>query len=105
MKKPIISLLACTFALCSCMPKKAIIVEEIPIGPTEATEEALATAPTPPSAPAPKSAPAPLPDAAGDEGFRLPDMLAMPDEDQLKSTPGAGSGNGDGTVIAQPPKE
>lgn len=94
MKKPILSLTACAIALCSCAAKKAVIVEEAPVKPVEDT-----AASEPP--------PAPLPDANDDGGFRLPDMFDMPDENQLKSTPGLVSGDSgrDGTIITQPPRE
>lgn len=96
MKKPILSLIACTFALSSCaLETQEIIFPDIPGKPKKVSQEAA-------------SAPAPLPvaDADNDGGFRLPDMYAMPDEEQLKSTTTTPSGDGgDGTVTAQPPKE
>ncbi|MGJ8642692.1 MAG: hypothetical protein ACSHX9_04725 [Luteolibacter sp.] len=94
MKKPILSLTACAFAFSSCaLEKQEIIFPDIPGKPKEVTHVAATT-------------PAPLPDANDDEGFRLPDMYAMPDEEQLKSTTTAPSGDGgDGTVTAQPPSD
>lgn len=97
MKKPILSLIACASAFTSCaLDTQEITFPEVTGKPKKDRQEAAS---------APASTPQP---AAGDGSeFRLPDMLAMPDEQQLKSpatvTP-SGDG-GDGTVTAQPPVE
>lgn len=84
--------LAPVMALMSCAAPKAEIVEEAPVPKTERVKE-VATAPeTPPSA---------LPD----DGIRLPDMLSLPGESELRSTRPPTTGGGSGAVIARPPVE
>ncbi|MDP4624346.1 MAG: hypothetical protein NWT08_04315 [Akkermansiaceae bacterium] len=95
MKKPILSLIACAIAFSSCALEKQEIT--FPSVAGKPKEETAATAPAP--------TPTPLPSADDDGGFRLPDMYAMPDNEQLKSTTALPSGDGDGTVTAQPPRE
>ena len=86
MKNPLTLILA--LGLASCGPPKAIIVAQAPVKPEG---RAAAT-------PAPRVA------SHSDDGLRMPDMLDLPDEEQLRSSPGpAGSGNA--TVITRPPKE
>ena len=86
MKNPLILLTA--LALASCGPPKAIIVAEAPVKPV--AKPAAAPAPAVPSAP--------------DDGLRLPDLLALPDDEQLRSSPDP-SGGGNATVITRPPAE
>lgn len=75
--------------LASCGAPKAIIIAEAPVKPAE---NAVAAAPEP------------IVPADTNDGLRLPDMLALPDEAQLRSSPDP-SGDGKATVITRPPKE
>jgi len=86
-KNPVILLAA--LALSSCAPPKAIVVEEAP----KKQERATATA-----------APVEKPAATADDGLRLPDMLTLPDDDQLRSTAPTEK-DGDATVITSPPSD
>lgn len=83
--------LAPVLALCSCAAPKAIVVEEVkPAKPKQET----AAAP---------EIPEPTPQPSPDDGLRLPDMMAMPGDEEFRTTkpdqpePGA--------VIARPPTE
>ena len=87
MKNPLTLLLA--IGLASCGAPKAIIVAEVPVKPKE--QQTVA-------------APEPSVPADPNDGLRLPDMLALPDDAQLRSSPGP-AGNGNATVITRPPKE
>ena len=89
MKNPFILILILAIGLASCAaPKKALIIAEAPKGqPAE-----VALAPPEPSVPAP-----------ADDGLRMPDMLALPDDEQLRSSPGEAPG--EATVITRPPAE
>lgn len=84
--------LAPVTALLSCAAPKAEIVEEAPVSKTEKVAE-VATAPETPA------------DALPDDGIRLPDMLGLPGENELRSTRPATTGGGSGAVIARPPVE
>jgi hypothetical protein len=87
-KNPITILAA--IAMASCAPPKAIIVEEAPVKPVKS---ALADAPKPPVPTDPN------------DGMRLPsNMLALPDDSQLKPS-GAPAGDAAAPVIVRPPKE
>lgn len=87
MKNPVILLAA--LALSSCAPPKAIVVEEAP--------KQLQPAAKP-------SAPVEKPAATADDGLRLPDMLTLPDDDQLRSTAPTEK-DGDATIITSPPSD
>lgn len=89
MKTLLITLIG--LGLASCAAPKAEIVAEAP-KPKSAEEtqpsEAVATNSTAP-----------------DDGLRIgDDILSLPSEEQLRSSPGP-SGDGDATVIARPPAE
>ena len=84
MKSPTILLAA--LALASCAPPKAIVTPEAPKKPVSA-------APAAPEKP-----------ALADDGLRLPDMLTLPDDTQLRSTAPLKK-EGDATIIARPPTE
>ncbi len=88
MKKTLIPLAA--VALASCAPKKAIVIEE----PKKSSAQEKSVA---------DIAPAEKP-ASDDGGMRLPDMLALPDENQLRSAAPSDK-SGDATIIATPPAE
>lgn len=82
---------ALALALLSCAAPKAIVVEEAPAAETQPVEDALASGPAIPNMP--------------DDGIRLPDMLGLPDEGELRSaasSPDAGTSDS-GAVIARPP--
>jgi len=85
--------------LASCSAPKATIVEEAPIesGPNIAlTQPAISPI-------SPKATKPTLP-IARNTGLRLPDMLGLPQDEQLRSAPGAPK-DGKATVIARPPEE
>lgn len=84
MKNPTILLVA--IALASCVPPKAGVIAEVPTKP-------VVIAPAAPEKP-----------AIADDGLRLPDMLALPDDTQLRSTAPLDK-EGDATIIARPPTE
>ena len=88
MKNPFILFLAIGLASCA-IPKKALIIAE---GPKEQPKQETAAV-SKPSIPAP-----------ADDGLRMPDMLALPEDGQLRSTTPA-DGSGDATVIIRPPAE
>jgi hypothetical protein len=96
MLKPQFHALAClasTMALLSCAaPKAIVVIEEPPVSATETKAvPAMASEPAAPEMP--------------DDGIRLPDMLGLPDEGELRSastTPGNGIPES-GAVIARPP--
>jgi hypothetical protein len=83
-KSPIILLAALTFA--SCAPPKATVIAEAPKKP-------VVTAPAAPETP-----------ALADDGLRLPDMLTLPDDNQLRSAAPLKK-EGDAAIIASPPTE
>lgn len=84
MKSPTILLAA--LALASCAPPKAIVTPEAPKKPVSA-------APATPERP-----------ALADDGLRLPDMLTLPDDTQLRSVAPLEK-EGDATIITSPPTE
>lgn len=84
MKPPIILLAA--LAVASCAPAKVIVIPEPP------KKDVLIT-------PA-----APITPALVDDGLRLPDMLTLPDDNQLRSAPTFKKA-GDATIITSPPIE
>lgn len=88
---PIVSL-----ALGSCAPNAAVEPESTP--PVAGQE-------TKPDA-EPVVQPEPVVAAEPDDGIRLPDMLALPGENEFrKPLPSASQGSGSGAVIARPPSE
>ena len=87
MKSPIILLAALTFA--SCAPPKATVIAEAP-------KKSVVIAPTAPTAPETP--------ALADDGLRLPDMLTLPDDNQLRSAAPLKK-EGDAAIIASPPTE
>lgn len=91
MKTPFLLLLAIGLVSCAKPPSALIIAEE----PKEKT--------TPAVVPSEFVIPAP----AKDDGLRMPDMLALPNQEQLRSASPDEDGDGDGeaTVIIRPPKE
>jgi hypothetical protein len=97
MLKPKPAALAClasAMVLLSCAAPKATIVAETP-APVEENPENAATA----AEPAVPETP--------DDGIRLPDMLGLPDEGELRSAsvpPGSGTPES-GAVIARPPSD
>ena len=104
MKNPLTLLLA--IGLASCGAPKAIIVAEVPVKPKE-QQTVAAPEPSVPADPKEQQtvgAPEPSVPADPNDGLRLPDMLALPDDAQLRSSPGP-AGNGNATVITRPPKE
>lgn len=84
MKNPVILLSA--LALASCAAPKAAVIPEVPKKP-------VIKAPVAPEKP-----------ALADDGLRLPDMLTLPDDTQLRSTAPLKK-EGDATIIARPPSE
>ena len=79
-------------ALLSCAAPKAIVVSETPVQETKAEETAAAPEPAIPNEP--------------DDGIRLPDMLNLPDEGELRSAATLpGKAPESGAVIARPPTE
>lgn len=93
MKIPFISISAIGLALglASCAaPKKALIIAEGP--KQQGTQEQKAT--TTSVVPAP---------SRGEDGLRMPDMLALPADSQLRSA--APETTGDAAVIVRPPAE
>jgi hypothetical protein len=83
-KNPVILLSA--LALASCVPPKAAVIPEVP-------KKTVIKAPVAPEKP-----------ALADDGLRLPDMLTLPDDTQLRSTTPLKK-EGDATIIARPPTE
>lgn len=84
MKNPLILLAA--IALASCAAPKAVVVAEAP-------KKKVVTAPAAPEEP-----------ALADDDLRLPDMLTLPDDTQLRSAAPLKK-EGDATIITSPPTE
>ena len=79
---------------CSCVPKDVVAVEET--APIAAAAEPKKE----------ETAPEPVVASVPDDGIRLPDMLALPGENEFrKPPPSASQGSGSGAVIARPPSE
>lgn len=90
--KPISASVLLFFALlASCAAPKAVVVEE-PKKP-EVAEEPVAEEP-----------PVPEP-GLPDDGFRMPDLLTMPNDAEFRSTIPQPESNGSGAVIARPPTD
>lgn len=87
MKKNII--LLAFLALASCATPKAVVVGEAPLKQPSAV--------TPP-------APEKMPPALANDGLRLPDMLSLPDDNQLRSTAPI-KNDGNATIITSPPSD
>ena len=91
MLNPKLATLACcasALALLSCAAPKAIVVEEAP--KTKTGEIVAVPEPVVPNEP--------------DDGIRLPDMLGLPDEGELRSSASLpGKTPESGAVIARPP--
>lgn len=97
MKKTTTFLLA--IGLASCAPKADIVAEDTPANkaPTPLRTQAdLADL-------SPKETKPTLP-VVRNTGLRLPDMLDLPKDEQLRTAPGAPN-DGKATVIARPPEE
>jgi len=91
MKMTVWALLGMMAAMTSCAPKATVVAETPPVKKE----------PAPPVAVVQETA---LPTPA-DDGLRMPDMLAMPDEGDFRSTGGAKPGTQSGAVIARPPTD
>ena len=95
LKTPIMNLarLAPALALFSCAAPKANVVEETPAPKKEVVAKPDVPEPPVPSAP--------------DDGLRLPDMMTMPSDNELRATnpSQAPAPSGVGAVIARPPTE
>jgi hypothetical protein len=87
--------LACcapALALLSCAAPKANVVAEAPVKETKPAENVAVPEPATPNEP--------------DDGIRLPDMLGLPDEGELRSAASLpGKSPESGAVIARPPTE
>jgi len=91
-KNPFISLssIGLAIGLTSCaLPQKALIIAEGPKQQAKREQQAATT-----------QVPAP---SRGEDGLRMPDMLALPDDSQLRSA--APETTGDAAVIVRPPAE
>lgn len=95
MLHPKLAALACcapALALLSCAAPKASVVAEAPAQETKPAENAAVPEPASPGEP--------------DDGIRLPDMLGLPDEGELRSAASLpGKTPESGAVIARPPAE
>jgi hypothetical protein len=79
-------------ALLSCAAPKASVVAEAPVQETKPLETAAVPEPATPNEP--------------DDGIRLPDMLGLPDEGELRSAASLpGKSPESGAVIARPPAD
>lgn len=97
MKNSFILLLA--LGLASCAAPKAKIIYQAPEGFYDKKEDIAPSLPTPPT-----TKPA-LPTAGTDGGMRIgDDILALPEESQLRATAPDSANKGDAPVIARPPK-
>jgi hypothetical protein len=79
----------------SCVPPKATVVAESPVKKIE-------------KAPEPAAVPEPLiPELPGDDGLRMPDILAMPEDSDFRATNPVvpKSGPDSGAVISRPPTD
>ena len=90
--KPISATVLLSIALfASCAAPKAVVVEELK--KPEVVEEPLAEEP-----------PVPEP-GLPDDGFRMPDLLTMPNDAEFRSTIPQPESSGTGAVIARPPTD
>lgn len=93
-KSASLALILAALALLSCAAPKAIVVQPAP-------------QPKNPTAAAEPGVPEPEVPSPADDGIRLPDMLAMPDDGEFRATsptaPKAGSDTS--AVIARPPTD
>ncbi len=99
MKKTATFLLA--IGLTSCAAPKATIVAEAPVNAAPKKSKTTQTAVADFSQEAIKPTPLPV----RRDGLRLPDMLALPQDDQLRSAPDAPKDGSKATVIVRPPEE
>ena len=91
-KLAVLARCAPALALLSCAAPKATIVAENPVPETKPAENTVASEPVAPKEP--------------DDGIRLPDMLGLPDEGELRSAATSpGKAPESGAVIARPPAE
>ncbi|MGL4401712.1 MAG: hypothetical protein ACRCXD_17765 [Luteolibacter sp.] len=91
MKHKVYAVIGVAVAMISCAAPKAVVVAEAPVVKTEKLPD-----------------PAPAPDQTNlpvDDGLRMPDMLAMPQEGDFRSTNSAAAvaGGQSNAVIARPP--
>jgi len=90
MKPATLACLAPALALLSCAAPKASVVAETPVQDTKPVATATVPEPAIPNEP--------------DDGIRLPDMLGLPDEGELRSAASLpGKAPESGAVIARPP--
>jgi hypothetical protein len=82
--------------LTSCFAPKVTTEDEAPVSAKPKTESTEITAVVE------TSKPSPIP--VHNDGLRLPDMLGLPQDDQLRSAP-ATPKDGKATVIVRPPEE
>lgn len=88
MKNPLIVFLAIGLASCATPEETSVIAEE----PKEKPKQKAVV-----------SEPEPVVPISVDDGLRMPDMLALPNADQLRSVTHGNSG--EATVITRPPSE
>ena len=88
------ALLGVALALASCAAPKATVVEQAPVPKKQE------------SVPEPVVAESELP-ALPDDGIRMPDMLGMPGDGDVRSTSPVGqkTSSGSGAVISRPPTD
>lgn len=98
MKKTATLLLA--IGLASCAAPKATVVAEAPVNSAPKKSKATQTEVADLSPAAIKPTPLPV----RRDGLRLPNMLDLPQDDQLRSAPDVPK-DGKATVIARPPEE
>jgi hypothetical protein len=91
-KPAALACLASAMAVLSCAAPKASVVAEAPAQETKPAETAAVPEPAAPGEP--------------DDGIRLPDMLSLPNDGELRSTiTSQGKTPESGAVIARPPTE
>lgn len=83
------------FAIMSCAAPKAIVVEEAPSEPVAKSQPAVA----PVENPQPE-----LPDLPND-GLRLPNLLDLPGDEELRAGVSDKPARGSGAVISRPPTD
>jgi hypothetical protein len=94
MKHKVCVVIGMAVAMMSCAAPRATVVAEAPVAKKETAPEPQAPVPAEPSMPA-------------DDGLRMPDMLAMPQEGDFRSTnPSAPkTATQSGAVISRPPTD